>query len=68
MATAYQSPAVVPVILRVQSVETLVPVGNDDGGHTSPHSLLPLANRHRTLSLSSSIVGIDIVCGIPAGI
>jgi hypothetical protein len=47
-ATAYQSPTCAPVMNNVQFDKSIVPFGNDAGGHTSAHSLELLAKRHRT--------------------
>jgi len=69
MATAYQSFTLAPVIYIVQFDATIVvPLGKDAGGHTLAHSFVPLAKRHRTLSLSLSVVGIVKAVWTPTGI
>ena len=46
----------------------IVLLGREAGGHTSEHSVAELAKRHRTTSLSLSIVGIIKFVGTPTGI
>lgn len=59
-ATAYQAFNGCPVMIIVQLGKICVPDGNEEGGHTSPHSLIPaefLAQRHRSVSPSASAIG-----------
>ena len=46
----------------------IVLFGREAGGHTDEHSVDELAKRHRTTSLSISIVGINRVVRTPTGI
>jgi hypothetical protein len=57
------------VISNVQFDDMItVLLGKEAGGHTFAHSVVVLAKRHRTTSLSASIVGINNDVRVATGI